>query len=125
MEKIGKGKTNDVTISTIPVEIKVITVGGKRLTLSVFNQIPDSDNFLLDMNEEERIQSYLGWVDRDFPFVLFTVDGVLLKCSLRAYKEENNWNWQGYQKKYKISYKKFYSFFSPFLNLKNQIYISI
>lgn len=65
-----------------------MTVGGKRLTLSVFNQIPERDDFLFAMDNGERLYAYLGWVDREFPFVLYNIEGVLLKCSIQAIRKK-------------------------------------
>jgi hypothetical protein len=118
-------KLNEVTISTLPIEIKVMTVGGKRLTLSVFNQIPERNDFLFCMTNEKRLTSYLGWVDKEVPFVLYNIESVLLKCSLKAITQKNNWDWFENNDIYKMSYDEFYLLASPFLDLKNQIYISI
>ena len=77
---------NKITITTIPVTIKIMEVGGRKLTLSVFRQIPTSE---FDENNEE---SFLGWIKNDgFKFILFHRDGILLRMGVLP-KLENKYN---------------------------------
>lgn len=50
----------NLSIKTIPVTIRVLEVGGKRLTLSVFKQIPHG--WPPFGKSEEFDKSFLGWV---------------------------------------------------------------
>lgn len=73
-------KEDKIIISTVPVTIRVIEVGGKRMTLSVFNQIQDSFFFEDGITEDEKIKTFLGWVDhKDKKYILFHRDGTLKK----------------------------------------------
>jgi hypothetical protein len=94
-----------LTIDTLKVEIKVLTVGGKQLTKSVFSQLPyirdsiDSDAF----NESK----YIGYVQyNDNPPIflfeknamLYKVESVFLKNN---YSPHNEWCFDEF-----IRYKK-------------------
>jgi hypothetical protein len=93
---------NKITITTIPVTIKVMEVGGKKLTLSVFKQIPSSG---FDENNDD---SFLGWVKHDIgKFILFHRDGVLLKHGIHPSNDD------------------LVKRFSYYLTNENQIYIAI
>ena len=77
-----------LSITTIPVTIKVLEVGGKRLTLSVFRQIPEDFFFGDDISDEQRAAWYLGWVDYNGKWLLFSRDGILVKDRF-DFKREN------------------------------------
>ena len=47
----------DITISTVPVSIKVVEVGNKKMTISVFNQIPGKD---FSYSEQQRWVYWMG-----------------------------------------------------------------
>ena len=69
-----------ITISTVPVTIRVMEVGGKRMTLAVFNQIRSGDFFSEEMTDEDRDSSFLGWVShKEERFILFHICGHLKK----------------------------------------------
>lgn len=78
----------NIIISTMPVTIKVMEVGGKKMTMSVFKQIPEMHFIRNGTNREQRQASFLGWVK--IPnvgyFFVFTVDSVLYK-----------WRWENYK----------------------------
>jgi hypothetical protein len=98
---------NKITITTIPVTIKVMEVGGKKLTLSVFKQIPIGA-FLQRKSEEEIKASFLGWIKYDgVKHILFHQNGILLK--------EHTGDYSG----------KVMEVFKPYLLNENQIYIAI
>lgn len=128
MEKV---QTN---ISTIPITIKVIEVGNKKMTISVFNQIPFND-FYYSYKD-----TFLGWVSyKEGQYVLFTKDGILLKdlvyeipnsikYEYKRQKERGRTDEDDYitaideyerLKKYKEDRYK------DLLNNKNQIYIAV
>lgn len=54
-------------------------VGGKRLTLSVFNQIPEEWFFDTEISDEQRDAEFLGWVNHKGQYILFARDGILSK----------------------------------------------
>lgn len=96
---------NKITITTIPVTIKVVEVGGKKLTLSVFRQIPRSP-FFHYKTEDERRNSFLGWVKHEgYKYVVFHRDGILLRDSTFD------------------STGREMEVFKPYLKNENQIYI--
>jgi hypothetical protein len=69
-----------ITISTTPVTIKVIEVAGKKMTLSVFKQIPSFEWDIKDIEDEDLNQMYLGWVSHnDRKYLLLFSDNVLYK----------------------------------------------
>lgn len=64
-------------IKTVPVTIRVVEVGGKRMSLSVFKQIQD-DYFFSD--EYDGVAIFLGWVDYGGnKHILFSYNGNLMK----------------------------------------------
>jgi len=71
-----------IQINTVPVTIRVMEVGGKKMTLSVFNQIQRLGFFNedIDISEDERKEMFLGWVSyKGSKFVIFVFDGCLKK----------------------------------------------
>lgn len=65
----------DITISTVPVSIKVVEVGNKKMTISVFNQIPEED-FFYDKHKEE----FIGWVNhKETKYILYIHENILVK----------------------------------------------
>lgn len=74
---------NKVTISTLPVTIKVIQVAGKRMTLSVFHQIPNRiflDDEIAWLYDDILAEEYLGWVKYNgISYILFQRYGILWK----------------------------------------------
>lgn len=69
-----------IEISTVAVRIRVIEVGGKKMTISVFGQIQDDYFFDEDVSDEDRIKGYLGWVShKEKKYVLFYRDGGLFR----------------------------------------------
>lgn len=80
-----KGEQKELSIKTVPVEIRVLTVDGKRMTKSVFDQIistryPDVVEF--NGGKWLSLVSVLGWVrGREDKHLLYHKDGVLFKSS--------------------------------------------
>lgn len=72
-----------IEIDTLPVTIRVVEVGGKRMTKAVFNQIPEGefiDSF--DTHEPHEGTHYLGWVNTGKEkAIIFTYENVLYKDS--------------------------------------------
>jgi len=69
-----------ISIQTVPVTIRVMEVGGKRMTLSVFNQIQNGDFFSEEIADENRDACYIGWVShKGEKYILFNVNGSLKK----------------------------------------------
>lgn len=96
-------KKQAITISTVPVTIRVIEVGGKKMTQSVFNQIPNKNFGML--TESEQSESYIGWVKHNgFKFILLHFEGVLARHGVLPALEQSQQKW---------------------LDNKNQIYIAI
>lgn len=84
----------NIIISTMPVTIKIMEVGGKKMTMSVFKQIPHGEFFIRqagkalyrDSTKEEREASFLGWIkiegsrfEPPVKYFLFSIDGTLYK----------------------------------------------
>jgi hypothetical protein len=83
-----------ITISTVPVTIRVMEVGGKRLTLAVFNQIQSGDFFDEETDESERESSFLGWIQhKDSKYVLFHQNGSLKKDEF-VYMRTDDFLWK-------------------------------
>jgi len=77
----------------MPVTIKVMEVGGKKMTMSVFKQIPERHFYLGDSDSQKK--SFLGWVfiEKYGKFFVFSVDNVLYKWKITHYdkhERENN-----------------------------------
>jgi hypothetical protein len=69
-----------ISIQTVPITIRVMEVGGKRMTLAVFNQIRAGDFFGEEMTDEDRESSFIGWVShKEERFILFHIGGYLKK----------------------------------------------
>jgi hypothetical protein len=65
----------DITISTVPVSIKVVEVGNKKMTISVFNQIPKK-LFFYDNHKD----GFIGWVRyKETKYILYVLDNIILK----------------------------------------------
>lgn len=72
-----KDESKELSIKTVPVTIRVVEVGGKRMTLSVFKQIQDGYFF---NKEPDGVVAYLGWIDySNSRYILFSDNGNLLK----------------------------------------------
>lgn len=82
----------NLTISTLPVTIRVMEVGGKRLTLSVFKQIPEGYYFFdNEFTDEQRREQYLGWVIySDRRYILYHRFGILLKDDFEEMRVTKN-----------------------------------
>lgn len=79
----------ELTIKTVPVEIKVLTVDGKRMTLSVFKQIPEVQGSIVFYNEDERefqrTADPLGWSRvNEVDFLIYQEDGILRKAKKKS-----------------------------------------
>lgn len=73
-------KEDKIMITTVPVTIRVIEVGGKKMTVSVFTQIQRGDFFDENISHEERQKMFLGWVaHKGEKYIVFHCDGVLKK----------------------------------------------
>jgi len=86
---MSQTKTNpphimDVSISTATVDIQVMRIGTKQMTLAVFRQLPYRDIF---HRSGKLVAPPWGWVNYDRngcsakPFV-FSLDGVLYRCDV-------------------------------------------
>jgi len=75
-----KMKQETLSIKTVPVTIRVIEVSGKKMTLSVFNQI-QYDFFPWDIYRHfDTNEIFIGWVQhKDDKYILFQINGQLLK----------------------------------------------
>lgn len=122
-------KKETILISTIPVTIKIIQVGEKKLSASVFNQIPIDDAFYSRLNNSERAVCFIGWVERDIKYILYSLDNILLRFKVdnKLLNHSSDWDYKNnqYQKKFKLKHKVFLEDIGQFLNNKNQIYIAI
>jgi hypothetical protein len=152
------GKQNmekqNIIISTMPVTIKIMEVGGKKMTMSVFKQIPECHFYRGDADSQK--ESFLGWVfiEKYGRFFVFSIDNILYKWKITAYSQherENNDRLKDIYKKishcesYKYQLDKIEALIlekdqfiedmsylemekqetNLYLNEKNQIYISI
>jgi hypothetical protein len=88
----------ELTIETLPVEIKVIRVGGHKMTLAVFDQLPEGDLedfFDLSQKPFHEVVKSLRWVDnqsslgvlgyvstKKCDYLLVAQDGRLIKLPL-------------------------------------------
>lgn len=73
---------NEVTISTVSVDIQVMRIGTKQMTLAVFRQLPSKDIFDKWGN---LLATPWGWVNYDWqggkPFV-FSYEGILYRAGV-------------------------------------------
>jgi hypothetical protein len=108
-----------VFIKTAPVNIKVVEVGGKKMTLSVFNQIPEEYYYELYKNKDSDNIIYLGWVGikdgRDLiKYYLYSFHGILKKAkadfTIANYRDKSDAE----------SYSKYLPENGYYLNDKNQ-----
>jgi len=85
MKKINGAnhQEKDLSIKTVAVEIKVMTVDGKRMTKAVFDQIPESDPFDENLALKRGVQA-MGYVNtKDSREVLvFSENGQLRRCDI-------------------------------------------
>ena len=65
---------------TATVSIQLITVDGKKMTKSVFNQIQEENCF--DTNFNFNADNFLGYVVDGAKYLIFIKNGELRKCSL-------------------------------------------
>lgn len=132
-----------IAISTLPVSVKIIEVGGKKLTVSVFNQIP---SFGFSSQSTEEI-IHLGWVKyKDEKYLLYAHKDILKKHKVRISELENwedfyeNKRYRGYdgyeeyddkeslREEYdakKLKREEDINKYTPLLQYENQIYIGI
>lgn len=135
-------KKLDLNIKTLSVEIKVLKVDQKKMTLSVFNQIELEKGIL--NNKGELIVDVLGYVNKNGKWAIWVKDSCLKKTFLppkdrfiKEWIEGYNWfsdtdylftNLTGIpqkeinKKEFAISYKSFYE---TFFDGKNQLFIAI
>ncbi|MDP1814009.1 MAG: hypothetical protein Q8K92_06130 [Leadbetterella sp.] len=131
----------DITISTVPVSIRVVEVGNKKMTISVFNQIP-VNGFLYS----EQKNGFIGWISyKGTKYILYILDSILLKDKVHSIKQElvfdylpvmrdrnsNRYNedgeWEEDQiiEKYNKAKKDFENRYNDVLKNENQIYIAV
>ena len=131
----------DLSIKTIPVEIKVLTVDGKRMTLSVFRQIPEYSGPYTEFKDGvlRPIVHVLGWcsffkagkvgkymfepiVHDVHKWIILSKDGVLFKCSDNRVLDywDNIWRDGGF-----YTHEELTTHVRSLFNPENQIYISI
>jgi len=72
----------NITISTVPVTIRVVAVGGKKMTLSVFKQIPFAKFLETGLTFDEIEESYLGYIKYDNDCYILYYRGNILYKSL-------------------------------------------
>lgn len=77
---------HDISFSTVAVEIQIVRIGGKQMTLSVFDQVIEEsilDKRATSLKGEPigKIRSKSKW------FVLWTKNGELRKCELPTLKQ--------------------------------------
>ena len=135
----------ELSIETLPVEIKIIMLDKKRLTKAVLKQIPITSLTLTEMSEDFLFEP-LGWVDNsDEYLILGNQNGVLVatKFASSYLSWANSINFHFFEDKPTVQYanrgianeifikrtwsdapisKKLSSFMS---DLSNQIYIAI
>jgi len=70
----------DLSIRTTQVEIKVVKVGGSKMTLSVFNQIQEEPIFDKELNLKGEILGYI--VKKNENYCLYVKDSELRKVKL-------------------------------------------
>ena len=98
-------KKLDLEISTLSVEIKVLTLSGKRFTKSVFNQLPERQIF----GDEGRLSAedivLIGYVVPESDktkWVLWKSAGVLYKSAMKVFSNNKKWPseefWSGLSK---------------------------
>jgi hypothetical protein len=133
-----------IEIKALPVEIKVITIAGKRMTKSVLEQIP---KMTFDLFDEHRKQEsgfvFLGYVKSDKgSFIIYHCNGLLLKTQGSMHRVSSYLNDRYKEAKINptsssamatieeyereslhVDYKN--SVLAKFLNLTDQVYISI
>ena len=130
-----------IAISTLPISVKIVEVGGKKLTISVFNQIP---SFGFPSQSPEEI-IHLGWVRyKDEKYLLYANKGILKKHRV-IIREVEDWDdfyekkrYRGYggydgeeeslREEYdekKLKREEDIKKYTPLLQYENQIYIGI
>jgi hypothetical protein len=99
MKKINGAshQEKDLSIKTVAVEIKVMTVDGKRMTKAVFDQIPQGDPFdeRFELKRGVKVLGYVlkktNWSSTPDEVIVFSESGQLKKhnaCNLfSSYKE--------------------------------------
>lgn len=71
---------NDVVISTVTVNIQVMKIGSKQMTITVFRQLPIETIFDRD---GELVSDPWGWVNYDEgKWFVFSDDGILYRCKI-------------------------------------------
>jgi len=74
----------EFTIHPLNIAINQVSIGNKKLTKSIFNQIEGLDCF--DENLDFRGDTIIGYVkDKDNRYLLWLVDGKLKKTNLKGY----------------------------------------
>lgn len=78
---------HDVSVSTVAVEIQIVRIGGKQMTLSVFDQVIEES--ILDKRATSLKGEAIGKIrNKSKWFVLWTKNGELRKCELPILKRE-------------------------------------
>ncbi len=131
----------DITINTAPVSIKVVEVGNKKMTISVFNQIPEKGFFY-----SENKDGFIGWVSyKQTKYILYILDNIFLKDKVRyiqhgivsnylqvmrnrdsgRYNEDSEWEGDQIIEKYNKAKNDFENRYNDVLKNENQIYIAV
>jgi len=116
---------NILNIKTLPVSIKVVEVNNKKMTISVFNQIPEVSIDKSNIIHYSNIDKYLiGWVLRDSgreKYLLYTAKGILYKSNFFVPLSDNYFEYIESTGNYNNNqdYLKEYLF-----NHTNQLYIA-
>ena len=124
------GNQIELSIQTVPVKIKLLEVDGKKMTISVFKQIPkvDIDDFCNRYFEH----TILGWVNREGKHLIVARNSILYKTNLPSFdgymggkafllKKEFQSKREGIKNNYELISKMF----NEFIKDDNQIYIAI
>ena len=138
-----------VAINTLPITIRVVEVGGKRMTKAVFNQIPDYEFIDFNTGEPYEGMESFGWVKvGENKSIIFVYENILYKdtyerqyldSSLRTnvnrykiYEKSEQDNLKHYYTEAKKLYeddiescKKINSWYEPYLQDSQQLYIAI
>ena len=76
-------RVDDVRVSTVTVEIQVIRIGTKQMTLAVFRQLPSKNIFGIDGNLRA---APWGWVNYETQWgckqFVYSYEGGLYRCSV-------------------------------------------
>ncbi len=78
-------KSQQLSVQTLSVEIRVLSINQKKMTLSVFNQIREEPLFDKDFNK--RGQTF-GYVNRDGFWIIWNREGELRKTKMQKIETE-------------------------------------